>query len=350
MKLVCPHCAKVIEMDDRLAGQSANCSLCQGPLTVPYAPAAVSPPVTVPPLTPPASPAPLPPPPPPPNIPDPLGTTTAWPPPHAATGGTVVPPLPPSTSSGGGGRGGQLFGKLQQFSLPPGLEEWLGIATLVLLFFLFFFPWVGVYVGDTPIAQQSGFAVGFGYASHTEEGKPLAVNLTGSGLLVLCFFATLAGLILSVLILVEKFVKAPAVQNFKPTLDRIMGLKDIIVLGLLGLVTLVLLFHWLFFAFPLETAAWSEKAKDTMLMGLKLKTEGITDVKSAEMVGMQWLQRRMWFSLSLLIALVATVWHGLRWMNAKGYTRHWPRLVIEWPGNTPQLTFDALQKANELGK
>ena len=277
MKLVCPHCAKVIEMDDRLAGQSANCSLCQGPLTVPYAPNAVTPPITVPPLNPPAAPSPLPPPPPPPNVPDPLGTTTAWPPAFPATGGNVVPPLTPPPSTAGGGRGGQLFGKLQSLALPPGFHEWLGLGALVVLFFLFFFPWVGVYVGNSRLVEQSGLAVGFGYAATSDEGKSLAVNLPGSGLLVLSFFATLAGLIFCVLIVLEKFVKSPAVQNLKPTLDRIMGMKDVVVLGLLGLVTLVFLFHWLFFAFPLETAAWSEKAKDTMLLGLQLKTDGIKE-------------------------------------------------------------------------
>ena len=38
MKLVCPHCSKVIDVDERLAGQTTNCPQCQGPFTVPIAP------------------------------------------------------------------------------------------------------------------------------------------------------------------------------------------------------------------------------------------------------------------------------------------------------------------------
>ncbi|HQR42766.1 MAG TPA: hypothetical protein PLX97_08780 [Gemmatales bacterium] len=348
MKLVCPHCAKVIEMDDRLAGQSTNCTLCQGPLTVPYAPAAVVPPAPVPPAGPPTSPAPLPPPPPPPSVPDPLGTTTAWPP--SSPTGNVIPPIPnsPSASAAGGGRGGLILGKLQDFSLPPGIHEWLGLGGLVLLFVLFFFPWVGVYIGDTRLVEQSGMAVGFGYASATDEGKFLTANLPGSGLVVLGFLGALAGLLLLIVLLVEKYVKSPAIQNIKPMLEKVIALQEVLVLGCLVLVSLVLLFHWIFFSFPLESAAWSEKANDTMLTGLRLKTEGIEKVKSADMVGLQWLQRRGWFYLALFIAIVATIWHGLRWLNAKGYTRHWPKVVIQWPTQAPQLTAEAAIKASDL--
>jgi len=35
MQLVCPHCAGVIDVPDSLAGQTANCALCQRALTVP---------------------------------------------------------------------------------------------------------------------------------------------------------------------------------------------------------------------------------------------------------------------------------------------------------------------------
>src|SRR5436190_821996 len=38
MKLVCPHCAKVVEVPDALAGQTTTCNLCGGPFTVPLLP------------------------------------------------------------------------------------------------------------------------------------------------------------------------------------------------------------------------------------------------------------------------------------------------------------------------
>lgn len=264
-----------------------------------------------------------------------------------------MPPLPQSHAPAvsGGGRGAEIFSRLQNISFPAGFHEWLGLGVLVVLFFLFFFPWVGISVGDTHIVTQSGLGIAFGSATTTPEGANLTVNLTGVTLLALAFFATLIGFLLLVVILVERLVQAPAVQNMKPTLQRIAALKDHVVLGCLLLVTLIFLPYYLFFSFPLEHAAWSEKASDTMLMGLKLKADGIEKVKSYEMVGLQWLHRRCWFGFATLLSLVATLWLGCRWLDVRGYCRRWPKLVLQWPaGNAAQLTFDAQQPASELTK
>lgn len=332
MKLVCPHCAKVIEIAESLAGQTTSCSLCQGPLTVPFAPAAEAPPAAAPPAGPPSPPAPLPPPPPPLPTPDPLANTTAWTPPPAT--GSVIPPLPtPAPAASGGGRGAEIFGKLQQFQLPTGYEQWIGLAALALLFLLFMFPWITVSVGENKIVEQSGVAVGFGTGFATkDEGKFLTAGLNSAGLVIIAFFCAVMGIVLLAIILVDKYIDAPAIQKAKPTFQYVAALKDIIVLGLLGVITAVLVLHFLI-SFPLEQAAWSEKANDTMLTGLKLVTEGtIEKVKKADMVGLQWLQRRGWYTLALLVSLFATGWCVIRWMAARGYTRHWPRLVVQWPG------------------
>ncbi len=226
--------------------------------------------------------------------------------------------------------------------MPEALHNWLGLGALTVIFFLFFFPWVAVNVGDTTIASQSGLSVGFGMASSTPEAQFLVKGLSGSGLIVIAFLASVVGLILFAVIFVEKNVQSAAVQNMKPTLQRIGELKEPIVLGCLTLITLIFLFHYCLASFPLEQAAWSEKAGDTMLMGLKLKTDGIEKVKSAEMVGLQWLHRRVWFGLATLVALAATLWIGCHWLDKRGYTRRWPKLVIQWPGHdTPPPTFDS---------
>lgn len=338
MKLVCPHCAKVIELSDSLAGQTTTCTLCQGPLTVPFAPVAEVPPASVPAAGPPKQPAPLPPPPPPLPTPDPLGTTTAWQPP--ASSGTVIPPLPTPAAPSGGGRGAEILGKLQQFQLPPGYEQWVGLCALVLLFLLFLFPWVTVSVGENKIVEQSGVAVGFGSGFATEkEGKFLTTGLPSAGLVAIAFLCALLGLLLVAVILVEKLVHAPAVQNVKPTLQRIAALRDVLVLGFLAVITVVLLLHY-FISFPLEAAAATdkEKANSTMLAGLQLVSTGVDSVKTADMVGLQWLKRRGWYSLALLISLVATGWCAVRWMGAKGYTSHWPRLMLQWPGQDGKVS------------
>ncbi len=351
MKLVCPHCAKVIEIADSLAGQTTSCSLCQGPLTVPFAPSAAAPtPPQASPTPAPVSPSPLPPPPPPPPAPDPLGTTTAWTPSASSTGGSVIPPV--HTPSGNGGNGGIWQQRLDTFHIPPYVHEWIGLAALALLFFLFLFPWVGVYVGSTPLAVQSGVGIGFGTTTHMEEAKSLVTQLPGSTMVVLAFLCSLLGLIFLGLILVEKFASTPAIEKLKPTLDRLKVLQDVIVLSLLGVIFLVLVLHYVVLSFPLESAAWSEKASDTMLLGLKLKTEGITAVKEKAygMVGMQWLERRGYFSLALLISLIATAWCGIRFLHTRGVTRTWPRLAIVWSQQAPQLTAESPMKFSDLTK
>lgn len=236
----------------------------------------------------------------------------------------------------------ELLGKLQHLKLPPGFHEWFGLGVLAFLFVLFFFPWVGVYLGNIKLVEQSGLAVAFGYASATKEGQFLTAGMSGSSLIVIAFLASLVGLLLLLVILVEKMVHAPAVQNMKPTLQRIAALRDHIVIGCLVVITLVFLLFSLFSSFPLEQAAWSEKANDTMLTGLKLKTEGIEKVISAEMVGMQWLQRKCWFSLAVLAAFFSTLWIGYRWLSDRSYTRRWPKVVVQWPATeSPGVSFDA---------
>lgn len=238
------------------------------------------------------------------------------------------------------------------FHIPDFVHEWIGLAALALLFFLFFFPWVGVYVGNTRLAEQTGVGISFGSTYNTKEAEFLVAQLPGSTFVGMAFFCSLLGLFFLGLILVEKFVKAPAMEKLKPTIDRLKILQDVIVLGLLGVIFLVLFLHYLAFSFPLEAGAWSEKASDTMLLGLKLKTEGISAVKdkSYEMVGMQWLQRRGYFTLALLISFIATLWCAIRFLNARGITRTWPRLAIVWPQQSPMLTAETPMTASELTK
>src|SRR5262245_7326100 len=38
MNLVCPHCAKVVEIAPELAGKTTTCPKCAGPFTVPLVP------------------------------------------------------------------------------------------------------------------------------------------------------------------------------------------------------------------------------------------------------------------------------------------------------------------------
>ncbi|MBL8825002.1 MAG: hypothetical protein JNJ77_20610 [Planctomycetia bacterium] len=331
MKLVCPHCAKVIEISESLAGQTTQCTLCQGPLTVPFASAGTTPPKAVEPPSP-ATPAPLPPPPPAPVTPDPLGNTTAWTPPSAST----VPPVPPAANQNTASVAGKATGFLKrilQKPLPEAFFNGFGLGILFVLFILFFFPWVGIYMGNITLAEQSGMGVAFGYASKTPETDLMVKSLSSAPLMILAFFACLAGFLLLMVQLVDRYVTSPVVQNYKPTIQKLASHQDTIVSILLIITTLAFIAYWLFFSFSLEQAAWSDKANDTMLMALKLKTEGIEKVTSADMVPMQWLQRHGWFKLGMLLSLIALLVSGCHWLSTRGYTTNWPKLVLLWPGD-----------------
>ena len=147
---------------------------------------------------------------------------------------------------------------MKQFTLPANFHDWYGLVVLAILFLLFFFPWVSVSVGNSHLVDQSGLSVGFGYASATKEGEFLTKGLGGDTLIVVAFLASLVGLVLLIVILVERLVQAPAVQNMKPTLQRIASFRDPVVLGCLLVITLAFLLHYVFMSFPLEHAAWCE--------------------------------------------------------------------------------------------
>src|SRR5688572_10500925 len=98
MKLVCPHCSKVIDVDERLAGQTTNCPQCNGPFTVPIAP--VSPPMNSSSTFPVSPPSPVPPPPPFPSPPDPLAQTANWGHERPQPGGGKREPKPPGRAMG----------------------------------------------------------------------------------------------------------------------------------------------------------------------------------------------------------------------------------------------------------
>src|SRR5262245_11607752 len=167
MKLVCPHCSKVVDILDQLGGQTTHCPQCQGPFTVPLAPS--SPPTNSGPALPmsPVTPPPLPPPP-----PDPLAATADW---RARGGGeSVVPPIrdeyQPARPQG---RVGRLLQNFRAIQLPTWVKDWAIVGTLALLFILTFFPWAHISAGQDYLMTQSGAGIAFG----TVRGEATAQTL-----------------------------------------------------------------------------------------------------------------------------------------------------------------------------
>jgi hypothetical protein len=346
MKLVCPHCSKVVDIPDQLGGQTTNCPQCQGPFTVPMAPpnsgggsySAATPP-----------PSPIPPPPPPPPPPDPLGQTTDW----RTRGEHVVPPLregyapaPPRS------RAGRLLQNIRAIQIPPWVKDWCGVGTLVLLFLLTFFPWASISAGQDYLMKQSGAGLAFGTVRGDTTAQELfrSAGLGTSPLLVLYFLCVLAGLLLLIVLLLERYGDMSALDSVRPTLQRIADVKETIVLGLTVVTALILLLYLVGLPFPIEQLMQTEPAADVMRLGLKQKVSPEVDkVLVWDMVYFQWLRRHGWFYLATLINVVAAAYVLVKWLKHKGYIRQWPRLVMQWAddsggADSPQLTFDAPQR------
>ena len=138
MRLLCPNCQKELQVDDRYAGQLMKCPLCTGTFTVPMLPSM------------PGAAAP-PPPPPPPQGPAPL------------------PPIQMHAPAASGGQAGQQpavdTGPRHSLSISPRLITWLAPFSLIVVFVLMFFPWVGMYPGGIGVVTQSGWGVAFGSTS-----------------------------------------------------------------------------------------------------------------------------------------------------------------------------------------
>jgi hypothetical protein len=85
--------------------------------------------------------------------------------------------------------------------------------------------------------------------------------------------------------------------------------------------------------FPLESAAqMPDKAAKVMHEGLKLKADfGDMNIKSADMVWLQWLHRRCWFTFAFLVNFIAALVVVYRWLQDRGYTRNWPTLSLQRP-------------------
>lgn len=300
MKLVCPHCAKLVDVAPHLAGQITPCPLCAGPFTVPNVPpevlAAMAGPAvsTVPP--PPAPPAP------------------------------PLPLLPSPTPSPG------LKAWFRLDTAWTVAEPWLAPAAFLTLLVCLFFPWVGVYAGATMLVEQTGLGTGFGWVALGHDVKLSATSMPAA-FVVLHALAVAAAAAIVAALLVLQFTPESMRKNWGSWQQTLRQQREFLLM-VLGVVSAAALLLNLLTAFPLEAEmASEEKAASVLKEGLKHKVGAdLTNVKviSADMVPLQWTQRRGWFWLAVVVNLAAAAVTVGDWLRQRGRITHWPELRVEW--------------------
>jgi hypothetical protein len=301
MRLLCPNCAKELQVPDQYAGQMMKCPLCSGTFTVPALPSmpgAVSMPA---------------PPPPPPMAPPPqmqAAPAAAAPPPPAYA--------PPPAA----------VGQPQTVSISPALIHWLAPVCLVGMLISLFFPWVGMFPNNVSAVTQTGWQAAFGgrtpdprwQSYSTREklweryyGDNIEPLLDPGSSLTLIFFILLLVLAL-VLALLATLVSTGTLKiNIPPALAGVWPYRSIILAGLTsGCLALLVLTLWS--DFPLETTAHGHvKAQiDTLRANPAMPTPERDDTQRWDMelgirLGGFALRSTAWVSLAVILNVVAVL-------------------------------------------
>jgi hypothetical protein len=324
MNLLCPNCQKMLTVPEEFAGQLMKCPLCSGTFTVPGLPSsAPSPPSSPPPQDtytvrneplPPASPfsTPFPPQP---EAPPSLEPAAPSPP--------SMPPLPP-----------EGYRHVLSLSLSLKVLPWIAPACLLLVFFLQFFDWDGLYPGGMPAVTGNAWLTAFGAytvdgdlkqlvpAIEDEKHKPGASVLTIFYLIL--FFPAFVVTIASVVIGLVPIKLPPQVEKLLPWRWGFVAAVNLIVFLFLGLQVL------LGFSLDSRYRAWVDKETKRETPDNPTTPER----KKAEAHRGELLERvhhTVWLRLVVLLHLVAIVSAALTfWLHQRGTHRPLPQLELRW--------------------
>jgi hypothetical protein len=308
MDLICPHCQQKITVADSLGGQTTNCPRCSGPFTAPLLPPSMS-----------------------------SGGhgsahgVEAGPPGY---GSTFAAESEPSAASAAGQQplpAGGIAAR-RGIILQSNVVRWIAPACLVLNFFLFFFPWVGVYIGGTVfggtmLARQSGGGIAFGLSPVRQDEKFLSslTSTSGDALLVLYFLVLLVGFVVSVGLAAIAFGPEDFRRKLPPSLPQILVWRTMAIAGIAALAFFFVELHHLFMSFSIESLAQASAPAVFRDVREAAKGPELADALFAPLV-----QRTGWFSL-----VVSLNWLALLgaltdlWLERRGQ-RPPPRLLLEW--------------------
>lgn len=198
MNLLCPNCQKMLSVAEQFAGQTMKCPSCAGTFTVPAPP--------------PGGFAAAPPPP----MPTPsFGSSAAAPPSPSFGSKASAPPAPPPAG----------FQHAFSLSLRREFLNFLAPVSLLLVFFLMFFPWVESGVTGKDGGAFSGWQTAFGEYS------------SALGLIHALFFilTLLGGLAAAALAFVPVSALPPNAQRLTPLVPAAVGFGALLCLLLLVL-------------------------------------------------------------------------------------------------------------------
>jgi hypothetical protein len=320
----------MLTVPEEFAGQLMKCPLCAGTFTVPGLPGAAPAPTTPEPDTysiHPEDSATLPPLPeepaltsrePVPSPPSPTPTPSPSPTP------APVPSLSSPTAEG--------HRRAASLSINPHVLHWVAPVCLILVFFLLFFNWLGLYPGGVPAATQSAWQAAFGFFTldgdmadlvpvfKEDKYKPGASVLTIFYLLL--FFPVLLVTIASIAIDFVKLKLPPAVEKLIPWRWGIVAAGNLIVFLFLALQLLL--------GFSLDTryGEWVDSQFDTQAVK-KTDQQKVEAARRGELMNVLYHARAL--RLAILLHLLAVLCSALMfWVTQRGTTRPLPQMELRW--------------------
>jgi hypothetical protein len=317
MNLLCPSCQRQLQVPEQYAGQLMQCPLCSAQFTVPVLP-------TMPPPSPPAPPS------------GPLAQQQQYQAPP--------PPLPDAEvpMTGMVGRG---------IAISPRVVPWIVPLSLLAIFILMFFPWIGMYYRGTGVATQNGWQAAFGSVSMDERWKGYATNeqywkdiygpkeniegLRDPGISVLLIFFVLVLIpaigasMLSVLLSSGLLpVQVP------PFLAPFWPMRSLFVGGLAAatLIFLLLVF-WIGFSLEQKAARQVDDAVKVLQQAPDTKTAEKNDplrwdVETGVRLGGHALRSTAWLTLVLLFNILAVAGSVMELVLERRGPQALPRIVI----------------------
>jgi hypothetical protein len=321
MNLLCPNCQKMLTVPEEFAGQAMKCPLCSSTFTVPGLPGAAPPP---PPSAAPETDVysirhePSSPPPPP-----PMSFLPSPPPPPAAA--ATLPPTPkPSLAREDYQRG--LSG-----SLNPQVLPWIAPLCLVLMFFLQFFDWDGLYPGGEPAVTGNAWGAAFG--AYTVDGdlknlvnlgddfRPGASALTIFYLLL--FFPAFLVTVASVLLPILQLKLPPWVKDLMPWRWGIVTAANLLVFLFLALQLL------LGFSLDSRYRDWVDTQTKRTESNPTTQERKTADATRGELL--ERLRHTFWLRLVVLLHLMAIISSALMfWIDRRGQLLPLPKWELRW--------------------
>jgi hypothetical protein len=333
MNIYCPNCQKMLSVAEQFAGQPMKCPLCNGTFTVPaLAPPAAAPPP--PPPTPPSAPAvevyPLaqePSPAPsamPPPVPPPLGpqpAATAAPEPVPVEVASQAPAAPAD------------YARTFSVALRPEVVPWVAPVALLVVFFLLFFNWVGIYPGGFAAYTQNAWqALGGSFSADPVAEKTLQLekrlDVKFSGLMLVYVLLFLLALLLALAMVVLRFVPV----RLPPAVTAVWAWRSAILAGLAVLAFLFLVWQ-LFAGFNLENAAEtfvSDRFKAQRERAKTPEEKAIVQMEEGGSLGTLSLQRTAWLRLAVFLQLVALAGMLLEHWLERRRAKPPPRIDVMW--------------------